>query len=55
MKQIDDPQGALLALIQRLSPVGSAEDCAKKLIEQAIGSWTTHWYDCFQFYVTGIF
>ncbi|KAK8802645.1 hypothetical protein WA171_006321 [Blastocystis sp. BT1] len=51
----NDSQRTLLALIQRLSPVGSAEECAKKLIEQAIGSWTTHWYDCFQFYVTGIF
>lgn len=52
---LDDPQKAILALQQRLEVRQSYSEFTKSLIQQSIGSWTTHWYDQFQFYMTGIF
>lgn len=53
--QLDDPQKTILALSQRLEIRESPSAFTKELIRQSIGSWTTHWYDQFQFYMTGIF
>ena len=52
---LDDPQKAILALQQRLEVQQPYSEFTKNLIQQSIGSWTTHWYDQFQFYMTGIF
>ena len=51
----NDPQKTILALSQRLEIRESPSAFTKELIRQSIGSWTTHWYDQFQFYMTGIF
>lgn len=51
---VDDIQSTILALNQRLSPQKSSKETVTSLIQQSIGSWTTHWYDQFQFYMTGI-
>ena len=52
---VDDAEGSLHSLYNRLNPSTDLEKHVKELIERAIGSWTTHWYDNFQFYMAGVF
>lgn len=52
---VDNPELAIRDLRERLNPTEGLEKHARSLIEEAVGSWTTHWYDSYQFYVTGVF
>ena len=51
----DDPQRTIQLLTQRLNPQIQTDQFVQQLIQQALGSWTTHLYDSFQFYLTGIY
>lgn len=52
---IDNPELAIRNLRERLNPTNRLEKHVESLIEEAVGSWTTHWYDSYQFYITGVF
>ena len=52
---LDDPQQTIQQLTLRLNPQIQTDRFVQQLIQQAFGSWTTHLYDSFQFYLTGIY
>ena len=52
---VDNTEGTLRSLYNRLNPSTDLEKYVKELVERSIGSWTTHWYDSFQFYMAGVF
>ncbi|KAK8816635.1 hypothetical protein WA538_002496, partial [Blastocystis sp. DL] len=49
----NDPQQTIQQLTLRLNPQIQTDRFVQQLIQQAFGSWTTHLYDSFQFYLTG--